>query len=65
MSLPGAPFDLRQEPVGCRFAERCPIVEDKCRRETPPLLAVRPGHVSRCHFALDPRVTQFDAVAST
>jgi peptide/nickel transport system permease protein len=56
MSLPGVPFDLRQEPVGCRFASRCPLAEDLCRREAPPMVAVRDGHRSRCHFALDDRV---------
>lgn len=64
VSLPGVPFDLRQEPAGCRFADRCPLVQEICRRETPPLLSVRPGHVSRCHFALDTQVMQLEAAAS-
>lgn len=63
MSLPGVPFDLRQATVGCRFADRCPIVQDICRRETPPLVPVRPGHVSRCHFALDAEAMRFEAAA--
>ncbi len=33
---------------GCRFAERCPFVDDKCRREIPPLRKVGSGHWSRC-----------------
>ncbi|MBM3450368.1 MAG: dipeptide/oligopeptide/nickel ABC transporter permease/ATP-binding protein [Armatimonadetes bacterium] len=61
LSLPGVPFDLRQEPVGCRFSGRCPLVEDKCRREAPPMIPVRPGHLSRCHFALDQRVLTIGA----
>jgi peptide/nickel transport system ATP-binding protein len=34
--------------TGCRFAERCPFADDKCRREVPPLNTVGSGHVSRC-----------------
>lgn len=64
ISLPGAPFDLRQDPVGCRFADRCPLVQEICRRETPPLITVRPGHVSRCHFALEDRVKHLEAMVS-
>ncbi len=65
VSLPGTPFDLRAEPVGCRFADRCPLVQEICRVETPPMVTVRPGHVSRCHFALDDRVLQMvEGVAS-
>jgi oligopeptide/dipeptide ABC transporter ATP-binding protein len=64
MSLPGTPFDLRQEPAWCRFVDRCPLAQEMCRRETPPLISVRPGHVSRCHFALEERVTHLEAAIS-
>jgi oligopeptide/dipeptide ABC transporter ATP-binding protein len=38
-------------PPGCRFHTRCPIAQDVCRREVPPLRAVAPGHEAACHFA--------------
>jgi peptide/nickel transport system ATP-binding protein len=39
-------------PDGCIFADRCGLVEDRCRVEAPPLYEVddRPGRRSRCHF---------------
>ena len=36
-------------PTVCRFASRCPRVQDRCRREAPPLLGG--AHVVACHFA--------------
>jgi peptide/nickel transport system ATP-binding protein len=35
-------------PPGCRFASRCPIVEDRCRHETPKLEEKAPGHFVAC-----------------
>ncbi len=35
--LPGAPPDLTDPPTGCVFASRCPLVEDHCRVEQPPI----------------------------
>jgi peptide/nickel transport system ATP-binding protein len=60
-SIPGVPPDLRAPPAACRFAGRCPIAEDVCRREAPPLFEVAPGHWSRCHFAADARVADLQA----
>jgi peptide/nickel transport system ATP-binding protein/oligopeptide transport system ATP-binding protein len=37
-------------PTGCRFHTRCPYVENRCRREEPPLLSVAPGHIVACHL---------------
>jgi oligopeptide/dipeptide ABC transporter ATP-binding protein len=39
------------DPHQCRFAGRCPIEIDHCRRAMPPLLSVTPGHVAACHRA--------------
>jgi peptide/nickel transport system ATP-binding protein len=35
--------------VGCVYAERCPIAQDVCRTETPPLIDLG-DRSSRCHF---------------
>lgn len=37
-------------PDGCVFAPRCPLADDRCRRERPPLLAIGPDHATRCHY---------------
>jgi oligopeptide/dipeptide ABC transporter ATP-binding protein len=36
-------------PAGCRFAGRCPFVEDRCRVQDPEPAAVGPGHLAWCH----------------
>ena len=36
---------------GCRFAHRCPMVLDKCRREALPRVSDGSGHVVMCHRA--------------
>lgn len=33
---------------GCGFCERCPVVRPQCRRETPALREISPGHSVRC-----------------
>ena len=43
--------NLRHLPSGCRFSDRCTLVEDRCRISEPPLIPVPgPGraHQSRC-----------------
>ncbi len=49
-SIAGNPPNLINTPVGCRFAERCYMAQDICRREEPPLAEVLPGHYAACHF---------------
>lgn len=36
---------------GCRFANRCPYAEERCRRETPSYREVLPEHFAACHRA--------------
>jgi peptide/nickel transport system ATP-binding protein len=38
---------------GCRFANRCPLVMDVCRRATPAITEPKPGHKVRCHLYPD------------
>ncbi len=46
--IPGTPPDLRNPPQGCRFADRCPFVFDKCRREEPPMFKVGKTQYAAC-----------------
>ena len=46
--IPGQPPDLRNPPVGCRFADRCPFVFDKCRREEPPMIKLDNNRYVSC-----------------
>ena len=36
-------------PKGCHFHTRCPLAEERCRIEVPPLRAIAPGHRVACH----------------
>ena len=50
-SIPGTVPSLAHMPeVGCRFADRCPFVMDRCRTEDPALEQVddREHHLVRC-----------------
>ena len=38
-------------PSGCTFHPRCPLVQDICRLEMPPLREISPGHWVACHVA--------------
>jgi peptide/nickel transport system ATP-binding protein len=33
---------------GCRFASRCPLADNRCRSEPPPLSEIAPGHGVAC-----------------
>jgi oligopeptide transport system ATP-binding protein len=49
--IPGLPPDPARLPPGCPFAPRCDYVQDICRKEFPPFVALTPHHHSLCHFA--------------
>jgi oligopeptide/dipeptide ABC transporter ATP-binding protein len=49
-AIPGRPPDLAAEIQGCRFAPRCPYVQDHCRKEEPPLRTSGQGHLFRCWY---------------
>jgi len=51
--IPGRVPDLLALPTGCRFADRCPRVQDRCRVERPPLVAAGSGGSQvACHDPL-------------
>ena len=47
-SIEGQPPPLHDLPVGCAFAERCPVVMDRCRAEYPTKFAVAEGPTANC-----------------
>lgn len=47
-ALPGSVPHAGAMPPGCRFHPRCPIADDRCRRDTPLLEATSDGHLIRC-----------------
>jgi oligopeptide/dipeptide ABC transporter ATP-binding protein len=38
-------------PSGCHFHTRCPVAEERCSRETPPMLTCEEGHHAACFLA--------------
>ncbi|MBN1442221.1 MAG: ABC transporter ATP-binding protein [Planctomycetes bacterium] len=50
-SLAGAVPDPLRLPSGCRFHPRCPLAEERCRREDPPLRLSSSGRAVACHLA--------------
>ena len=49
-TIPGIVPSILDMPEGCKFSERCTERVDRCEREEPALLEVRPGHFCRCHL---------------
>jgi peptide/nickel transport system permease protein len=52
--IPGRPPDPREFPAGCAFADRCPLVTDRCRVEDPPLDALADDRRVACWNAVVP-----------
>lgn len=48
VSIEGYPPDLHNPPSGCRFAERCPFVQEQCHKSDPTLQVVGGNHLSAC-----------------
>ena len=46
--IPGRVPEATDFPSGCRFHPRCPLAEDRCRGESPPLEEVGPAHGAAC-----------------
>jgi peptide/nickel transport system ATP-binding protein len=47
-TIEGMVPNMANPPPGCRFAARCPFVGDICLKAPPPMVALSPGHWSRC-----------------
>ncbi|MFI5522847.1 ABC transporter ATP-binding protein [Streptomyces platensis] len=49
-AIKGLPPSLTAIPPGCPFHPRCPLAQDICRTDPPPLYEAGPGRTSACHF---------------
>ncbi|MEU9194390.1 ABC transporter ATP-binding protein [Streptomyces hundungensis] len=49
-AIKGLPPNLMHIPPGCAFNPRCPMAQDICRTEVPPLFDVAPDRQSACFF---------------
>jgi peptide/nickel transport system ATP-binding protein len=47
-TITGTVPELADLPAGCTFADRCPIVQDRCRAALPPVVQVGVAHGVRC-----------------
>ncbi len=48
--IPGQVPDIRKKFTGCSFANRCPVVKERCRNEEPPLETTKNGHSFACFY---------------
>jgi peptide/nickel transport system ATP-binding protein len=47
-AIPGVPPNLKDPPLGCRFAERCKYVRPECTMAAVPLYDIGHGRAYRC-----------------
>src|SRR5690242_12767072 len=50
MPIAGSVCNMMEPPSGCKFHPRCAHAMDVCRRETPRLKEISPGHLAACHL---------------
>lgn len=46
--IPGLMPDPTEIPAGCRFCERCPDADERCKKEQPKIMEVAENHFVRC-----------------
>jgi peptide/nickel transport system ATP-binding protein len=51
--IPGMVPALTALPAGCKFQDRCPAVQKRCRAEEPALTPAGPDRLVRCHFPVE------------
>jgi peptide/nickel transport system ATP-binding protein len=49
--IPGLVPSLREPIPGCAFAPRCPLADERCRREAPSFKEIAAGHAVACFAA--------------
>jgi peptide/nickel transport system ATP-binding protein len=49
-TIPGFLPPLGAELLGCVFADRCALADERCHAEEPPLETIASGHTSRCWY---------------
>jgi oligopeptide/dipeptide ABC transporter ATP-binding protein len=52
--IPGRPVDPAHVPAGCAYAPRCPLADERCRRDDPALVSDGAGRRVACWHAGDP-----------
>ena len=52
-AVQGEVTEFSRPGSGCRFANRCPYVEARCREEEPPIFQVSESHQARCWLVGD------------
>jgi len=65
LNIPGIPPDLGHPPAGCRFAARCRLATDKCRKDEPPLAGPTAWHTFACWHPVDGPLTGQEPDASS
>jgi oligopeptide/dipeptide ABC transporter ATP-binding protein len=53
--IPGAVPSLLNVAPGCRYAGRCPWVEERCRQVKPGMMEIAPDHFVACYAVEDGR----------
>ncbi|MBL7176019.1 MAG: ABC transporter ATP-binding protein [Desulfobacteraceae bacterium] len=49
-AIPGTVPDAEHIPSGCSFHPRCPLAEEGCRYEIPPVVEYGDGHKTACYL---------------
>ena len=53
--IPGMVPNPLSFPSGCKFHPRCPVAEERCKTEEPPLVEVKKDHWAACHLIKEGR----------